>query len=243
MSRDEIIEKIKKLLRMQRGGTAGEIANALAMAAELARKHGINLDAVDPDAPEAKPINHIDAITAARLQDEVKYASLVCQNFFNVTAMITAERAKSNRRGRDFKIVFIGTASDQEIALYIFEFLTRHFRRCWNHRVNKRLRDRRAFMNGIYQGLCHKLHVQREAEVTGEGLIRLDQQLARRNQYMKDTFGETEKKNMKASSDSSAAKRAGYEQGRKTEIRTAVEKPAAPSRTALPPTSGQMQLI
>lgn len=243
MNQDAIIEKIKKLLRMKRGGTQGEIENALAMAAELARKHGIDLDDVDPDAPAAKPINHIDAFTAARLQDEIKYASLVCQNFFNVTALVTHVRAKSPRRWRDFQVIFIGTEWDQQIAIYIFKFLTRHFRHCWSKRLNQRLRNRSAFMNGIYQGLCQKLHEQRVVEVSGEGLLVLDRREIQRRDYMKNTFGETGRKDMKATDDSSAAKQAGWIAGRKTEIRSGLEKATEATRPALPPIAGQLSLI
>jgi hypothetical protein len=222
MTQDPIIEKLKKLLRMKRGGTPGEIANALAMAAELARKHGIDLDAIDPDAPEAKPIGHMDAMTSARLQDECRYAALVCENFFNVKALITNAPARTCYRWRDFKIVFIGTASDQQIAIYIFRFLVGHFRRSWNHRENKRIRHRHSFMDGIFQGLCRKLQDQRVQEVSGSGLIRLDQQLIRRNEYMQKTFGETKKEGFKDNSDSAVAKYAGYVVGRKTEIRSSL---------------------
>jgi len=238
MSQDAIIEKIKKLLRMKRGGTAGEIANALAMAAELARKHGIDLAAVDPDAPEAKPITHADVFAASRLQQECKYAALVCQNFFNVTALMVGGRGK-------VKIAFIGTESDRLIATYIWEFLVRHFRRCWNKRDNRRLRNRAAFMHGIYTGLCHKLHVERQ-QVTGTGLMRLDQQLVRRDQYLKNTFGETEKKDVGYDGGADGSRYAGYAAGRRTEIRPAVSGTAAPPRRELPaprPANPQLSLL
>lgn len=41
-NKEAILEKIKKLLRMRRGGTPGEIENALAMAAKLAEPDSIN---------------------------------------------------------------------------------------------------------------------------------------------------------------------------------------------------------
>jgi hypothetical protein len=238
MSQDAVIEKIKKLLRMKRGGTQGEIENALAMAAELARKHGIDLDAVDPDAPDAKPIGHADAILSSRLQDECKYAALVCQNFFNVEALITDCWARSCRRWRDWQIIFIGTEWDRTIAIYIFEFLSGHFRRCWNHRANKRIRNRPAFMNGIYQGLCQKLHEQRAKEVVGEGLIRLDQQVIQRKNYLQANWPGAGEKKMAAASDASAAKYAGWLEGKKTEIRSGLD--GAAGRGELPPPIRQL---
>jgi hypothetical protein len=235
MSQNAIIEKIKKLLRMKRGGAAGEIENALAAAARLAREHGIDLGTVDPDAPDAKPIGHEDAIRSSRLQDEYKYAALVCQIFFNVTSLVMDDKSSSSRRWRDWKIVFIGTEWDRKIAIYIFEFLGRHCRRCWNQRANKRLKNRSAFMNGIYQGLCQKLHEQREQEISGEGLILLGRQGIARQEYLQTHWPNTGEKNMGPANDASQAKWAGYVEGRKTEIRSAVDAAPATARAALPP--------
>src|ERR1041384_1268025 len=86
--KDKILDKIRKLLRMKRGGTPDEVATALALAAELARKHGIALESVDPDAQPAQPITHLDTKTSARIQWECKYAALVCQQFFNVHVLL-----------------------------------------------------------------------------------------------------------------------------------------------------------
>lgn len=238
MSQDAVIEKIKKLLRMKRGGTPGEIANALAMAAELARKHGIDLDAVDPDAPDAKPLGHADAILSSRLQDECKYAALVCQNFFNVEALITNCPARSCRRRWDWQIIFIGTEWDRQIAIYIFEFLSAHFRRCWNHRANKRIRNRAAFMNGIYQGLCQKLRAQRAVDVAGTGLLRLDQQAILRRNYLKTNWPDSGEQKMPDASDASVAKYAGWAEGKKTEIRSGLD--GAAGRGELPPPVRQL---
>src|SRR6266571_1607867 len=86
--KDKIIDKIRKLLRMQRGGTPGEVETALGLAAELARKHGIALDAVDPDATPAQHITHLNTKTSARIQWECKYAALICNQFFNVHVLL-----------------------------------------------------------------------------------------------------------------------------------------------------------
>src|SRR5688572_4469996 len=126
MEREAVIEKIKKLLRMKRGGTAGEIENALAMAAALASKHGIDLASVDPDKLPDQPIGHIDATTSARIQWECKYAALVCKQFFNVNALLRDERTGSRRRWRNFKITLIGTAHDTQIAVFVYHFLIGH---------------------------------------------------------------------------------------------------------------------
>ena len=82
-----IIEKIKKLLRMKRGGTPDEVATALRLAQELAEKHGIDLNAVNPDddGQREKPISHNDEVLGARASWESKYAGLVVSQFFKVS--------------------------------------------------------------------------------------------------------------------------------------------------------------
>src|SRR5579859_3232137 len=96
--RDAIIDKIRKLLRMKRGGTSDEIATALRLAQELAEKHGIDLNAVNPDdeSVREKPISYDDAVCGSRVSWESKYSSLVCDKFFKVRVFqsISADQTK-----------------------------------------------------------------------------------------------------------------------------------------------------
>ena len=229
MEKDLIIEKIKKLLRMKRGGTAGEIENALAMAAELARKHGIDLASVNPEEEAgAQRITHVQDVLKLRLPLEAKFAGAILVNFFNVAICI--------KRGTSLpfvkipgRILFIGTAWDCEVARYVFVFLQRHFRYCWNHRENRRLKNREAFMHGMFLGLAAKLE---EQQPQGEGLILAADA---RKQYLAKLVPNTKDQNLDMdTSDANAAKYAGMLAGRDTEIRSGLNKPAAPARPALP---------
>lgn len=222
--KNRILDKIKKLLRMKRGGTPDEIATALALAAELARKHDIDLDSIDPDAVPAQPIGHIDAVTSARIQWECKYAGMICQKFFNVT-MLLRQGGKVRIRGwryvSDYVLTFIGLERDIQIAIYVYRFLVGHFRRCWNTR-SSRCRNRRAFLWGMYLGVFTKLEEQYKQQVNESGLIFIGRQVALRDDYMRATWGETTGENLKPDSDASAAENAGFVAGRKTEIRAAL---------------------
>src|SRR5689334_10423072 len=125
------LDKIKKLLRMKRGGTQAEVETALNLARELAEKHGIDLEAVNPEEEEQqRPIGHESTEPSARLQFESIYASLICQKFFNVEVF----RQKSVPRFGLFfrssytvRLTFIGTDWDRQIAIYVYHFLVRHF--------------------------------------------------------------------------------------------------------------------
>jgi hypothetical protein len=223
MTKDHILEKIRKLLRMKRGGTPAEVETALALAAELARKHGIDLASVDPDQVKEEPIGHIDATTSSRIGWECKYASLVCKQFFNVTPLLRKTcgigRGFGYRINSEYRITLIGTAWDTQIAIYVYHFLVGHFRRCWKNRGNK-LRNRQAFMYGMYHGICSKLDEQKVQQVSEPGLILVGRGVARRDEYMKKEFGEVDDHSTVPDGDAKAAKLAGYFAGRKTNIRT-----------------------
>lgn len=230
---DPIIEKIKKLLRMKRGGTAGEIENALAMAAELARKHGIDLGSVDPDAPDAKPITHVADALKLRITAEEKYAAAILVNFFNVQICMTPAINLYILK-RPAKITFIGTDWDCQIARYVYIFLRDHFRRSWNRRENRRLKNRNAFLNGMFLGLAAKLEEARRKE-PGVGLIAVDRALQLRKEYLARLFpNATDKKIDEDNSGADASKYAGIIAGQKTEIRSGLNKAEEPKRAALP---------
>jgi hypothetical protein len=215
MTNQEIIEKIKKLLRMKRGGTSAEVETALNLAQELARKHGIDLANVDPnEESEQRRITHEDAVRSGRIQWESKYAMLIAQNFFNVTTVIRAVG------WRQCVLTFIGTAWDVQIAIYVFRFLVGHFRREWNSRRG-RCRNRQAFMYGMFIGLSTKLSEKRPM-VNTDGLALIVHDKARRDRYMQTTFGETKQTSTKPDGDAAEAKYRGWLAGRETEIREGV---------------------
>lgn len=215
MKREEIIERIRKLLRMQRGGTEGEVATALRLAQELAAKHGIDLEGVNPDEAAAKPIGHEDALTSARIQFEAKYAGLVCQHFFRVE-IFTRQVAWGK-----FALTFVGTSWDREIARYVFNFLVGHFRREWRARKG-RLRNRQAFLWGMYLGLCHKLKAQQPA-VDIDSLALMTTQRGALQRYIKTEFGEMKSSSAEPDDKAKQATWEGICAGRRTEIRPAVK--------------------
>jgi len=235
---DTIVEKIKKLLRLKRGGTPDEIATALRMAQELAAKHGIDLGSVDEneEAPREQPLTHADATTASRLARECIYSALICKHFFNVEPL-------TQRTGwRVRKITFIGREWDIQIALYVYNFLVGHFRREWNTKRG-RCRNRHAFMSGMFDGLARKLRERQPVEVNEAAVLRLDRALVLRRDYMKEHFGDTTEKSYESDSDALAARHAGFIAGQQTEVRPGVKAGAENKTPALPPPQqGQLLL-
>lgn len=57
-TKPEIIEKIKKLLRMKSSDSISEVENALMLAQKLAAKHDLDLDKINPDEAKHEPVTH-----------------------------------------------------------------------------------------------------------------------------------------------------------------------------------------
>jgi hypothetical protein len=244
MTRDQVIEKIKKLLRMKRGGTQGEIENALAMAAELARKHGIDLAGVDPDAEEEKIRHETDALTS-RLPLDAKLAAAILVNYFNVQVLISNRQHPTRPWTAQYLVNYIGTTWDISVARYVFVFLQRHFRSSWTNRPNRRLQNREAFLNGMFIGLSNKLYEQRKVTSTEAGLVLVGRAVALRKAYVDKTWPNNQDFDLDPDdSDAHAARWAGLQAGRNTEIRGGVGAgSAAAARPQLPPPVGQLALL
>lgn len=242
--KESIIEKIKKLLRMKRGGSQGEIENALAMAAELARKHGIDLAGIDPDA-ETQRISHVSEILTSRLPAEAKFAAAILVNFFNVQVVIHHGVNPARPWSRRYVLHLVGTTWDCEVARYIFAFLQTHFRRAWSGRKNRRLKARYSFLNGMFLGLAAKLEEERRINLAEtNGLIWIGRLKVQCKEYVAKHWPDSQDAPLdKDDSDAYAARLAGVEAGQNTNIRKAVAEQPAPARPALPPATGQLALI
>lgn len=223
-----VIERIKKLLRLARSSNPHEAQLAMQRALQLAEEYHVAVDALNPDA--AKPtITHQDTDTIARLGYDRRFAALIVQRFFRVQPVVCAAIRRINgwpRAGQ--KLSFVGMATDIEIALYVYHFLVQHFAYCWRkHRG--RLRSRYSFMHGMWRGLHAKLAeaepAAAERKVTGTEL-----QISV-NGYIAEHIGKIQYDRL-GDPTAQAALYAGYVQGRRTEIRSAI-KPAPEAPLAL----------
>jgi len=242
---ENIVEKIKKLLRMKRGGTPGEIENALALAAKLAREHDINLDGIDPDET-TQEIHHVQDILTSRLPLEARYAAAILVNFFNVSIVVNHQRVPQSPWYWQYAVSFVGTDWDRNVARYVFYFLQKQFRWAWSHRANRRLRNRAAFLEGMFLGLASKLEAERTAnQLNKQGVILIGRGLKLRENYVKEHWPHAgTADNPSDNSGAVAAKYAGLQAGEKTNIRSAVNQgESEPVRAALPPPVGQLAFL
>jgi hypothetical protein len=218
----EIIDKIKKLLRLARSANPHEAGLAMQHALRLAEEYHVAVDSLNPDAAKST-ITHQDTDTLARLTYDRHFAALLVKRFFRVRPIACgAVHVIDGWPTCGQKLSFVGTASDIEIALYVYHFLVRHFSYCWRHHRG-RMRNRYSFVAGMYHGIFAKLHEAEppaaDRKVTGTELsLSIDG-------YLAQHFGELKTLKM-ADALATAAAYAGYVQGRNTEIRPAV-KPGA----------------
>ncbi|MBI5771895.1 MAG: DUF2786 domain-containing protein [Verrucomicrobia bacterium] len=218
----EIVERIKKLLRLARSANPHEAQLAMQRALQLAEEHRVAVDALNPDAM-APLLTHQDTDSLARLGYDRRFAAIITQRFFRVRPVVrfAVHVVDGWPRGGE-KLSFVGTASDIEIALYVYHFLVRHFGYCWRlHRG--RLRNRYSYVHGMFEGLYTKLA---DAEPpAAERKARGTELALSMDGYIAQHIGETSSKGM-ADPSAAAARYAGYIRGRQTEIRNAVKAPA-----------------
>lgn len=227
----EILEKLKKLLRLARSSNPHEAALAMEKAMAMAAEHRVSLDQVNPDH-EAPRFTHRNADEHfRRLPAEHQFAGMIVNRFFRVRS-IYCTVCRAGRDGwpqRREVVTLVGTETDVEIAFYVLGFLVHHFRFCWRHHRG-RCRNRAAFMRGMFVGLYHKLQEREAPAAATPSGTALEVSMGG---YIAEHFGELKEAAIPGSdTDASAALRTGYAQGRKTEIRDGL-KPGAGAPLAL----------
>jgi hypothetical protein len=202
------LDLIKKLLRLNRSSNLHEAALALQKAREIASLHRIDLKLVNPDE-EWRAVTHRDIMTDKRLAVERKYASIIVQTFFRVSCVFVPKAEDQSH------LTMIGTATDLEVANYVYVFLVRHFRFCWRHHRG-RLRNRVAFMRGLFVGLYSKL--DKAQPPVEDHAITISHATYKRHLFPHGLVPHRCPKPFR----NSQAFHAGYIQGQQTEIRSGI---------------------
>ncbi len=218
----EIIERIKKLLRLARSSNPHEAQLAMQRALALAEEHRVAIEGLNPDeCAKEKKVTHQETEISARLSYDKRYAWAICRNFFNVdTVQIACIRMVDGWPRAGVKMAIVGTAADIEIARYVSGFLVQHFAFCWRT-FRGRFRNRQAFVHGMFCGIYDKLEEKRPKKPIGTELV-----VRERDTYIALHVGKTKQKPLGTPDhDAHGAEMAGYLHGQKTEIRTAL-KPA-----------------
>jgi hypothetical protein len=215
---DDVVERIKKLLRLAQSSNPHEAQLALSRAYEIAARHQIDLTDVGVEA-EVEDLLHKRFPIGLRITFLKRKLIGIIVSFFNVDAVYS---------GGD--VVLIGTNSDVEIAWYVFELLVEQGKRQlrvfekaerqFGRRSTKKKRD--SFVAGFVYGLAAQLERSREQieiEDSRFAIVLVDQQ-KKREQHMHSLFPElgAPRRQRKVEDPNKLALLYGFQCGRSTRI-------------------------
>ncbi len=239
MTRTDAISKIRRLLRLgnDSAATRDEAELALSRAMHLSREYHIDAAALADNDEDEEPIIHRRIEVGLRFSLNRQLAASTAATFFSVEAVLS---------GPD--VVFIGTATDIEIASYVFDYCACVASRSLSKWTNGRrlsTSTRASYLHGFYFGILRTLEAQRQdafASTNGTwALTVIDQLSKRRREYkdkmfppstLKDVARQRRRMNNKARFD-------GYVDGKSVTIRTPItyhcsqDNPRLESRLAL----------
>jgi len=157
----DMLDRIKKLLRLGASPNPHEAALAMAKAMELAEMNGLDISQINASEHERR-IKHDYHEVPRRLAQEYKMAINVAQKFFRVRVIVGLT-----------SLIIIGESARIAVAGYVIDFMVREARR---HTTGKyaRGRPRKIFIIGFFAGI----HENLEEYVKKSGIDRCDQDAA-----------------------------------------------------------------
>lgn len=160
---NEIIEKLRKLLRLatDKAATQGEAEAAMAKAQELALRYKIELAGIEHAERPAE--EYTQDQQSRRKTFQAKYVEWIVRKHFNVTMVY----------GSGGELFVIGKQTDIAFAKWVMEFLEGEFPRLWSAYQRAEGCGQGARVNyfyGIYLGLDAKL-TENKRRVEGEAII------------------------------------------------------------------------
>jgi hypothetical protein len=221
--KSDVIERIKKLLRLAQSANEHESRLALERAFEIAARHQVDVAGLELDE-ETERVIHEWFRVGFRITLLQRRVLGIVQAFFNVSLCRSAER-----------IVFVGTGTDIAIAWYVYEFLVgegkRHLsifidtQRAIGLRSTKRKRE--AFIQGFVYGVSTQLQKRRDQILVEDSkfAIVLAGQEQAREEHLTEVVPRRQAEVRKLKSVNVDALMQGFLQGKQTEIRQPL-KPA-----------------
>ncbi len=218
----EILDKIKKLLRLGKSTNPHEAAIAMQRAFELANRHGVDVTDIDLDDSQLENMVLEYFPSKRRLSHLRKLVIAILTSFFRVKVYWTCSRATGPR------VAFGGRQSDVQIAGYVHDFLItrgeaglRDFieRERRNGRAPKD-REKKNWVSGFIYGISSQL---KETEATfaiddnKRALIVSEEK--QREKFMQEQLGKAHASiEVDKPKPSAPALWAGYERGVETKI-------------------------
>jgi hypothetical protein len=214
----EVVEKVKKLLRLAADkSNRHEAELALRRAFELARRHSIDVSALDLDE-KTEAFIHQAFPTSKRITTLELRAVGVVRHFFRVNAVLGCSN-----------VTFIGRPSDIAIAGYAFDFIIGagkreiHQFQCAEKKARRKLTHakRENFVQGFIYGLTEQLRAAGEEVVLDDSTTALMvAEDARRQQRQDQLFPDTSAFSRKPPKKVRGALMSGWDAGQNTNLRT-----------------------
>jgi hypothetical protein len=224
MNNYEVLDKIKKLLRLGQSPNRHEAELAVQRAFELASRYQIDIESVSLEDDVRKIVaEHFPA--PGRLSFTRKKILNLVQTYFNVSIVSQAVPKWMRTPTRQPKLSFIGKPMDIQIAIYVYDFLhtacaqaLRDFIKL--HRRKPSRSTQENFIQGFVWGVSSKLS-QSKAELNEQQNALIVSEDGRRKQFSDDYFNRCKLTPVKSevSRENRAASAIGFHQGQKVEIR------------------------
>jgi hypothetical protein len=225
MTTPEILDKIKKLLRLGQSPNRHEAELAVQRAFELASRHQIDIESVSLEDDVRKIIAE-NFPSGKRLSFARKLVLNLLQNYFNVNAIIIRSRTNPH-------ITFIGKPVDIQIAIYVHEFLhtacatnLKEFIRSCRRKPARSTQEN--YLQGFIWGVSSKLREAKGHLAENQtGLIVAED--ARRQAYEDSLFAGTKLMTTRTevTRENRAAAHLGFIAGERVHIRKPIESNAA----------------
>ncbi|MHB0886881.1 MAG: DUF7168 domain-containing protein [Bacillota bacterium] len=173
VTREKLIERVRKLMRLAEGtNRQGEAEAALLAAQKLLVEHGLSVVEIKGDGsrPEPEAVNDTAVLTGYALEQwKIRLATIVAHNFrcdVYLTSNWDARSQTTGRRRRELR--FIGVRSDAEVAATVFQSAAKAAEHlCRLHLAERRHEPgykvnpvRNAFFRGFNRGLDDKFREQ-----------------------------------------------------------------------------------
>jgi len=225
MNKDNVLDKIKKLLALANSSNEHEAKAASARAHALLTKYNLTMD--DAEALDRKYTEEFCSTGRQRMPMQWKFVQSLLREFFYIEIVQTKRRKKSETLEEmlgpiklEICYLMFGKAHNIEVAKYIRDFLMRAFEdsfKSYRKETGAPAKAKQSYYIGLYQGLQEQL-IDARGEVEQEtGLVVVPD--ADLNDFVENSFNNklTTRNSNKVVIDKQAMS-AGYEKGKDMSI-------------------------
>ena len=172
---NQIVSKIRKLLKLAGSPNEHEARLATEMANDLLIRHNISMQQVAQASGET--IKEKGQYTARFVRVEDKWLCQILKDYFFIEIMARRQSIGLNSANQTMWktiLVFLGTETNVEVASFTYDYLVRQYRNLWltyKAESGKPEKARQAYYLGLTRGLAAQLAARRQKVETETGLV------------------------------------------------------------------------